>query len=135
MPVHFSAIPLKTILMRPCAYSPLRADARYLQHNIGANTCSRGRSGDEIEDEGFNLSKVRRRSNSSVDYAKEAFKTKFEAIEQEPVFEEELHGDGGKNHYPTEAADHLDGADLDKQSTSDSSVGSIEEEATSGGKM
>lgn len=53
----------------------------------------RGVEGDEVQDEGFNLANARRRSNSSSYTAGlKDFKTKFEHVEQEPVFEEELHG-------------------------------------------
>jgi hypothetical protein len=61
---------------------------------------------------------ARRRSNSST-YAAKEFKTKFETVEPEPVFEEELHG-------PM--------ADLDKQSTN-SSEKSIEEEDSADKKL
>ncbi|KAF2092360.1 hypothetical protein NA57DRAFT_14187, partial [Rhizodiscina lignyota] len=52
-----------------------------------------GHEGDEIEDVGFNMANPRRRSNSSSHTATIAsFKTKFETVEPEPVFEEEIHG-------------------------------------------
>ena len=51
---------------------------------------SRGRSGDEVQDYGYNFTNARRRSNSSNQGLAD-FKTKFETIEPEPVFEEELH--------------------------------------------
>ena len=55
----------------------------------------RGVDGEEVQDEGFNLANARRRSNSSSYTAGlKDFKTKFEQVEQEPVFEEELHGPG-----------------------------------------
>ena len=72
-----------------------------------------GREGDELEDYNYTLNNPRRRSNSSTHNVKD-FKTKFETIEAEPVFEEELHGPMG--------------AELDKQSTTSSSNKSIEEE-------
>lgn len=53
----------------------------------------RGVEGEEVQDEGFNLNNARRRSNSSsYTPGLKDFKTKFEAIETEPVFEEGLHG-------------------------------------------
>lgn len=59
------------------------------------------------------MSKQRRRSNSSSTApGHSALKTKFETVEHEPVFEEELHG-------PV----YEDGADLEKESTN-SSAGS-----------
>lgn len=53
----------------------------------------RGVEGEEIQDANFALNNARRRSNSSS-YAAglKDFKTKFEAIETEPVFEESIHG-------------------------------------------
>ncbi|KAI9678117.1 MAG: hypothetical protein M1817_006061 [Caeruleum heppii] len=52
-----------------------------------------GRSGDEIQDYAYNLHNPRRRSNSSSHGpGLKDFKTKFETLDQEPVFEEELHG-------------------------------------------
>lgn len=53
----------------------------------------RGIHGEEIQDEGFNLNNARRRSNSSS-YAAglKDFKTKFEQVEHEIVFEESVHG-------------------------------------------
>ncbi|PGH13796.1 hypothetical protein AJ80_06184 [Polytolypa hystricis UAMH7299] len=50
-----------------------------------------GRSGDEVHDYGYTFTNARRRSNSSTQGLTD-FKTKFEAVEAEPVFEEELHG-------------------------------------------
>lgn len=72
----------------------------------------RGHAGDEIEDLDYTMANPRRRSNSS-NHAVKDFKTKFETIEPEPVFEEELHGPMG--------------AELDKESTA-SSAKSVEEE-------
>lgn len=55
-----------------------------------ANYC-RGTLTDEADDSGYAFANQRRRSNSSTQ-ALNDFKTKFEAVDQEPVFEEELHG-------------------------------------------
>jgi len=79
-----------------------------------------GHAGDEVEDvKGINMVNARRRSNSSTQ-AKVAkdFKTKFETIEPEPVFEESM------------AEPDEEGMRLEHQSTtsSDSSDKSIEEE-------
>ena len=75
-------------------------------------------------DYGYNFTNTRRRSNSSS-HAHElaSFKTKFETIEQEPVFEEGLHG------APTDTDDD-EYMKLEKESTtgSMSSGGSIEED-------
>ncbi|RAL59374.1 hypothetical protein DID88_006863 [Monilinia fructigena] len=52
-----------------------------------------GVDGEEVQDEGFNMANARRRSNSSSYTAGlKDFKTKFEQIETEPVFEEDIHG-------------------------------------------
>lgn len=77
----------------------------------------RGREGDEIEDIPYNLANARRRSNSSTHQIKD-FKTKFETIEPEPVFEEELHGP-------------QDGGELDHVSTTSSGTKSVDEEDAS----
>lgn len=76
---------------------------------------TRGQAGDEVEDMGYNIANARRRSNSSTNPIRD-FKTKFETIEPEPVFEEELHGPIG--------------AELDKESTTSSS-NTVEEEDAS----
>jgi hypothetical protein len=53
----------------------------------------RGVDGEEVQDEGFNLTNARRRSNSSSYTAGlKDFKTKFEHVEADPVFEEDIHG-------------------------------------------
>lgn len=72
-----------------------------------------GRDGDEVEDFAYNMANPRRRSNSSTHVTKD-FKTKFETVEPEPVFEEELHGPLGP--------------ELDKESTASSSNKSVEGE-------
>ncbi|KAF1981118.1 hypothetical protein K402DRAFT_398815, partial [Aulographum hederae CBS 113979] len=52
-----------------------------------------GHVGDEVQDYSFRMNNPRRRSNSSSHAVSlSAFKTKFETIEPEPVFEEEIHG-------------------------------------------
>jgi hypothetical protein len=68
--------------------------------------------GDEVEDIRPNMANARRRSNSSTHNMKD-FKTKFETIETEPVFEESIHGPMGE--------------ELEKQSTT-STENSIAEE-------
>ncbi|KAF2117847.1 hypothetical protein BDV96DRAFT_611494 [Lophiotrema nucula] len=81
-----------------------------------------GKEGDEIEDFSYNMNNPRRRSNSSTHQLKD-FKTKFETVEPEPVFEEELHGPMG--------------GELDKQSTTstDHSMASVEEEDAGNKKL
>jgi hypothetical protein len=61
--------------------------------NQGYADTVRGVKGEEVQDEGFNLANARRRSNSSSYTAGlKDFKTKFETVETEPVFEEDIHG-------------------------------------------
>ncbi|OJD22566.1 hypothetical protein ACJ73_06088 [Blastomyces percursus] len=50
-----------------------------------------GRSGEEVHDYGYTFTNARRRSNSSTQGLAD-FKTKFETVEADPVFEEEIHG-------------------------------------------
>ena len=65
-------------------------------------TTHRGVEGEEVQDEGFNLASARRRSNSSSYTAGlKDFKTKFEHIEQDPVFEEDIHGAGDDEELPS----------------------------------
>jgi hypothetical protein len=77
-----------------------------------ADSTRRGAVGDEVEDIRPNMANARRRSNSSTHNLKD-FKTKFETIETEPVFEESIHGPMGE--------------ELEKQSTT-STENSIAEE-------
>ncbi len=74
-----------------------------------------------MQDYGYNFTKTRRRSNSfsqSID----GFKTKFEGIENDPVFEEELHG-------PTEGGDEDEHVRLEKAESMDTtSTASVEED-------
>jgi hypothetical protein len=86
-----------------------------------AHQSARGRDGDESQDYGYNFTNQRRRSNSSNKVLGD-FKTKFETVDQDPVFEEELHG-------PIQ--DDLDeGSTLSKEEGTDTSTngGSVEEE-------
>jgi len=76
-----------------------------------------GREGDEIEEYRYNFTNPRRRTNSSsLGHDIKDFKTKFETIEAEPVFEEELHGPIAEDY------------DLESTTTSDSAMGSVEDE-------
>ena len=63
----------------------------YQQLHVMLMTFHRGTLADDTEDTGYAINNARRRSNSSTQ-ALNDFKTKFEHIDQEPVFEEELHG-------------------------------------------
>jgi len=72
-----------------------------------------GRDGEESQDYGYNFTNNRRRSNSSTQ-ALGDFKTKFEGLDTDPVFEEELHG-------PTD--DDIEHAStLSKEESTDSSI-------------
>jgi hypothetical protein len=46
-----------------------------------------------VQDYGYTMNNARRRSNSSTQGLAD-FRTKFETVEPEPVFEEQLHGPG-----------------------------------------
>ena len=92
-----------------------------LEHLTHANNSFRGREGEESQDYGYNFTNQRRRSNSSNQVLGD-FKTKFEAVDQDPVFEEELHG-------PTQ--DDIDeSSTASKEESTDTSTlgGSVEEE-------
>ena len=87
----------------------------------GLTDCHRGRDGEESQDYGYNFTNSRRRSNSSTQVLGD-FKTKFEAMDADPVFEEELHG-------PTE--DDIEKAStLSKEESTDTSTlgGSVDDE-------
>jgi len=96
------------------------SSTRHISPSTHADSYDRGREGEECQDYGYNFTNQRRRSNSSNQVLGD-FKTKFEAVDQDPVFEEELHG-------PIQ--DDLDeGSTLSKESTDTSTLGgSVEEE-------
>ncbi|KKA23417.1 hypothetical protein T310_2483 [Rasamsonia emersonii CBS 393.64] len=75
---------------------PVDADPRKTKKD-GGGKGNWGRSGDEVQDYEYNFTNVRRHSNSSGQGLAD-FKTKFETIEPEPVFEEELHGSSSEEH-------------------------------------
>ena len=58
--------------------------------------CRRGTISDIVVDEGFTVTNARRRSNSSLTSPTHIsdFKTKFDANELDPVFDETIHGAG-----------------------------------------
>jgi hypothetical protein len=68
--------------------------------------------GDEQQDLGYNFNNARRRSNSSShSHAIGDFKTKFETVETDPVFQEEYHGAQDveeEEHHGLEKADTVD---------------------------
>ena len=88
------------------------------------NTLHRGTPGDESQDYGYNFTNARRRSNSSThSHHITDFKTKFEAVEADPVFEEEFHG-AKPEMDDGEAMNHLE-----KGESADSiSTASVEDE-------
>ena len=83
----------------------------------------RGTPGDESQDYGYNFTNARRRSNSSSHgHAIGDFKTKFEAVESDPVFEEEFHGakidtefDEHMDHEKGESAESISSASIDDE--------------------
>lgn len=86
--------------------SPLRVTA-----NHWLTQRNRGSFGDDVVEDEFRFTNARRRSNSSnFSHHITDFKTKFEVNEQEPVFEESVHG-------PQEDEEDVD---LSKTDTSES---------------
>ncbi|KAF2231287.1 hypothetical protein EV356DRAFT_535707 [Viridothelium virens] len=86
----------------------------------GGGKANWGREGDELQDYGYNVTNPRRRSNSSSHgHDLKNFKTKFETIETDPVFEEEVHGpiEEDLRHGSEDSAS---GYDLEKESTTSS---------------
>lgn len=94
-------------------------------------TRNRGVEGEEIQDSDFVLNKARRRSNSSS-YAAglKDFKTKFEDVETEPVFEENIHGAGAIVTASPTSTNHSDShfAHAIEKVNTLSSEGSVDEE-------
>ncbi|KAJ5655621.1 hypothetical protein N7507_007571 [Penicillium longicatenatum] len=68
---------------------PTDADPRKTKKD-GGGKGNWGRSGDESQDCGYTFTNARRHSNSSTQGLTD-FRTKFETVEPEPVFEEQLH--------------------------------------------
>jgi hypothetical protein len=85
----------------------------------------RGRPTDEIDESTYNLTNARRRSNSSTHaHDMKNFKTKFETVEPEPVFEEELHG---ASAVVDANGNYVGGEQLEKESTGSSTdMGSVQ---------
>ncbi|CAL5874142.1 uncharacterized protein PFLUO_LOCUS8430 [Penicillium psychrofluorescens] len=69
---------------------PTDADPRKTKKD-GGGKGNWGRSGDEVQDYGYTFTNARRRSNSSTQGLAD-FRTKFETVDPEPVFEEQVHG-------------------------------------------
>ncbi|KAK3942285.1 hypothetical protein QBC46DRAFT_447950 [Diplogelasinospora grovesii] len=88
------------------------------QHQTLTSYVYRGHEGEEVvDDPTLNFANARRPSNSSgISHHLEAFKTKFEVNEPEPVFEENLHGAPEDEEL------------LIKTDTTSSSGGSVDEE-------
>lgn len=87
--------------------------------NFDTDFC-RGTVADDADDSGYNFVNARRRSNSSTQ-ALNDFKTKFEQIDQEPVFEEELHGPNDD--------DYEQASTLSKEDTNSSNASEDSEES------
>lgn len=69
---------------------PVDADPRKTKKD-GGGKGNWGRSGDEVQDYEYNFTHTRRHSNSGAQGIAD-FRTKFETIDPEPVFEERMHG-------------------------------------------
>ncbi|KAJ5474813.1 hypothetical protein N7475_004379 [Penicillium sp. IBT 31633x] len=74
---------------------PTDADPRKTKKD-GGGKGNWGRSGEEVQDTDYSFANARRRSNSSTQGLAD-FHTKFEAIDPEPVFEEEDYGNTNVN--------------------------------------
>ncbi|KAJ5570754.1 hypothetical protein N7535_004414 [Penicillium sp. DV-2018c] len=72
---------------------PTDADPRKTKKD-GGGKGNWGRSGDEVQDTNYSVANARRHSNSSTQGLSD-FNTKFEGIDQEPVFEEEDYENAG----------------------------------------
>ncbi|ELR04326.1 hypothetical protein GMDG_06708 [Pseudogymnoascus destructans 20631-21] len=96
------------------------ADPKKTKKN-GGGRGNWGIDGEEIQDEGFNVTNARRRSNSSS-YAAglKDFKTKFELFDPDPVFEENIHG--------ARPEDHMEAASRVTTTESSEGGGSVDEE-------
>jgi hypothetical protein len=83
-----------------------------------ADSFNRGHDGEEIQDENFRLANARRRSNSSS-YAAglKDFKTKFETVENDPQFNEAVHG-----ALPEEEEEYETASRTTTQSSEDSEI-------------
>lgn len=92
---------------------------------VHTSNIDRGRSMDELEDTPHNPTKPRRRSNSEAHGAGHALRTKFEIMEEQPVFEEEIHGASAADYHQMEEEDDFINK-LEKHHTS-SSVESVED--------
>ncbi|KAJ5319419.1 hypothetical protein MYU51_006853 [Penicillium brevicompactum] len=66
---------------------PTDADPRKTKKD-GGGKGNWGRSGEEVQDYDYSFTNARRRSNSSIQGLAD-FSTKFEALDPEPVFEEQ----------------------------------------------
>ncbi|KAI5297038.1 hypothetical protein KEM56_005130, partial [Ascosphaera pollenicola] len=88
------------------------ADPKKTKKNGGGKS-NWGHPGEEKDDYGYTFAKSRRYSNSSTHDIKE-FKSKFEAIEPEPVFEESVHGPLPES---SETLSKLDTSSLSSSST------------------
>ncbi|KAL3473733.1 hypothetical protein BJX99DRAFT_232905 [Aspergillus californicus] len=94
---------------------PVDADPLKTKKN-GGGKANWGRSGEEVQDYDYNFTNTRRHSNSSIQGIP-SFKSKFETIDPEPVFEEGLHGP------PTETiTDGTPSAKADSVSTESGSI-------------
>jgi hypothetical protein len=73
----------------PLSPSPASETSRLAsREGSGLLTLPRGHPGEEAQDFGYNMTNPRRRSNSSSHAHAKDFKSKFELVEREPVFED-----------------------------------------------
>ncbi|KAK7903118.1 hypothetical protein LTR67_001135 [Exophiala xenobiotica] len=121
LPNMVTLMPTQNLSRNKAVVKATGKEFRDMSSTLKILTRSRGREGDEAQDYPYNLANARRRSNSSTQ-ALGDFKTKFEAIETDPVFEEELHG-------PTDD-DIEQASNLSKEESTDSSTlgGSLDDD-------
>ncbi len=92
----------------------------YHSHSFADFRPCRGSPGSESQDYGYKFTNARRRSNSSSHgHDINGFKTKFEHIEADPVFEEE-YGPSKEDmeelsHEKSESADSISTASIDDE--------------------
>jgi hypothetical protein len=97
------------------------ADPNKIKKN-GGGKGNWGRSGDEMQDYGYTFANSRQRSNSHTQSLSD-FKTKFETIEPDVVFNEDIHGPA----IEEDDENNNDAAEKMKSTESTTSDGSKEE--------
>lgn len=85
------------------------------QRTLQLTASYRGHPGDEAQDYGYNIASSRRRSNSAATPTDLGdFKTKFE-LDDEPVFEESLHGPLPEDDATEDTAESTSGGSIEEE--------------------